>query len=1245
MSAVEELNQERRITFCLYECWEKLAGEDGLPALKYMNRDEIAPFKKNLVLIDLRNGHENPTFQVIGTHLQEDLDEDLSNKLVSDVPRRTMLSRVTDHYLEVLANRVPIAFEAEFVNTDSEKALYRGILLPFSDDGQNINFILGGVRWILEKDVTLDDSKPTIEELMRSISDGREDTLDEHDEEDLVAENNATEIISDTPEEIQPSIENSIEEEDEDDFNQFDEEPPFEKNYEEASFEEELHTEDLIEDNAKTSDLVANEEIAIDAEAMPTPLDANDSVSGDDFNSKSAIDENETTTNFMDIDDSTSRDVITEFSEVTENTSDFLSGSSGIIRKDFIPEAQEDDENEIDLICDIEDEVRDVSEQVDENDIFADTEQSNDTLFETAKDENIPFSEDDSFSNFFDADDSSLNDTPEPTNEADLITNEDDSPSFVESLEKELYDSTDDVEITNEEALVLESDTKADSLLEQTDNSTFKEVPVESINETIDDPIDHSIPPEGSQNLTLNELLSNDADNDEVSNTAYNIQEEIDKTDVNTPSDEEDTSELMLDEEYIEIDDTDAFEDKIVQELTNDQDENDKNASDQHLEENDPVGPIDFIAPEDCLEEGIEDLAEVNSDDELSIEELMQSIISERNFEPEQTKKNDKSNEENTGEPESSETETLNSDLADNGVQEDLAIGTSPTESPVEDNIFIGESNELINSNELIYNDAVDEELQQQETLDSKEIDHVSSHDVEFDSLPVDENVTPEAITPEAFVEDDSVVLDNAEPTQGTAELTEEEPSVEAETKDNDDDTIQDAMDLGSDLDIDETSDLLDGSSIVVDTDSALETTDPDLEALSTQDPESDSLSSQDDPAEFDDVALNDIPQDTERKSSVIERAMERMAPSFVRAKDPVIEASAEATSLEATSQDTIQEDTVLSLDNAEPTQGTAELTEEEPPVEVETKDSDDDATSDIAIADLDITSDITSDETLDGLQDDIKAMETPNLDEDTIILDTPAENNHDQAVNAEIISEDINTTDVVEDVIDSEQEDVTKVNQLKALRSTLKQIIGYIKKEDKNHNRSRDSLYNILTAIYEFHTTCEDSPEAYEALLDENDLKVQSRAPYTPVLKICLGKDYDKTRLTEYAAALGISNYMNVDVSEFHAFIKNFPGGIKGCVKEMRAIRKHGTSGNITARKTKSIEEAREILRDMAPIASFRLKKIIVGNNVDEFCLLLAKRDGHDINVLKILDEKYTKLEPIIKRTAFIKGNLNDRK
>jgi len=58
-----------------------------------------------------------------------------------------LLSRLTDHYLQIIANRAPIGFEAEFVNDRGKTIMYRGILLPFSSDDDTIDFIMGVINW------------------------------------------------------------------------------------------------------------------------------------------------------------------------------------------------------------------------------------------------------------------------------------------------------------------------------------------------------------------------------------------------------------------------------------------------------------------------------------------------------------------------------------------------------------------------------------------------------------------------------------------------------------------------------------------------------------------------------------------------------------------------------------------------------------------------------------------------------------------------------------------------------------------------------------------------------------------------------------------------------------------------------------------------------------------------------------------------------------------------------------------
>src|SRR3546814_9802395 len=73
---------------------------------------------------------------------------------IADVPARSLLSRLTDHYFQIIANRAPIGFEAEFVNLRGNNTMYRGILMPLSADGSSIDFVYGVINW---KELAQDD--------------------------------------------------------------------------------------------------------------------------------------------------------------------------------------------------------------------------------------------------------------------------------------------------------------------------------------------------------------------------------------------------------------------------------------------------------------------------------------------------------------------------------------------------------------------------------------------------------------------------------------------------------------------------------------------------------------------------------------------------------------------------------------------------------------------------------------------------------------------------------------------------------------------------------------------------------------------------------------------------------------------------------------------------------------------------------------------------------------------------------
>ena len=138
---------ERRMHVRAYNHWVSLLGGRAYPSIEDLDPDRIADFGPNSVLLDFTHGLDNPRIQFLGRALREECDLDAAISSIADVPSRSLLSRLTDHYLQIIANRAPIGFEAEFVGARGNNTLYRGILMPFSSDGDAIDFIYGVINW------------------------------------------------------------------------------------------------------------------------------------------------------------------------------------------------------------------------------------------------------------------------------------------------------------------------------------------------------------------------------------------------------------------------------------------------------------------------------------------------------------------------------------------------------------------------------------------------------------------------------------------------------------------------------------------------------------------------------------------------------------------------------------------------------------------------------------------------------------------------------------------------------------------------------------------------------------------------------------------------------------------------------------------------------------------------------------------------------------------------------------------
>lgn len=141
-------HDERRMQVRAYNHWASLLGDRNFPAIDDLEPANLPDFGPHSVLLDFTHGIEDPGVAYLGATLAEECGvSDAELQKLSDVPPRSLLTRITDHYMQILANQTPIGFEAEFVNQRGATLMYRGILLPYSSDDETIDFIYGVINW------------------------------------------------------------------------------------------------------------------------------------------------------------------------------------------------------------------------------------------------------------------------------------------------------------------------------------------------------------------------------------------------------------------------------------------------------------------------------------------------------------------------------------------------------------------------------------------------------------------------------------------------------------------------------------------------------------------------------------------------------------------------------------------------------------------------------------------------------------------------------------------------------------------------------------------------------------------------------------------------------------------------------------------------------------------------------------------------------------------------------------------
>lgn len=138
---------ERRMHVRAYNHWVTLLRGRQFPSIADLDPAGNSDFGSHSVVLDFSRGVDQPTIAFLGKALAHECELQQGAHDLAEVPPRSLLSRLTDHHLQIIANRAPVGFEAEFQSARGQQTAYRGILMPFSSDNETIDFIFGVINW------------------------------------------------------------------------------------------------------------------------------------------------------------------------------------------------------------------------------------------------------------------------------------------------------------------------------------------------------------------------------------------------------------------------------------------------------------------------------------------------------------------------------------------------------------------------------------------------------------------------------------------------------------------------------------------------------------------------------------------------------------------------------------------------------------------------------------------------------------------------------------------------------------------------------------------------------------------------------------------------------------------------------------------------------------------------------------------------------------------------------------------
>ena len=141
--------KERKLVIRAYDEWAAGAAIGRFPDWQDVLQFGGGALKDHALALRIDDNFRQSPILHIGGELTREMGGKALPIIIKEVPSLSLLSRITEHALEPIANLAPVGFEAEFEDESGRQLAYHAIVLPCMGDSGKVDTVVGFIGFKL----------------------------------------------------------------------------------------------------------------------------------------------------------------------------------------------------------------------------------------------------------------------------------------------------------------------------------------------------------------------------------------------------------------------------------------------------------------------------------------------------------------------------------------------------------------------------------------------------------------------------------------------------------------------------------------------------------------------------------------------------------------------------------------------------------------------------------------------------------------------------------------------------------------------------------------------------------------------------------------------------------------------------------------------------------------------------------------------------------------------------------------